>query len=115
MPSGNTAEPRLNWGDIRTLEYLYPNACRDNSIFDLPLKAQPVIFSKVAYGERNVPYVAEVKSIGAGVTYYSEMDLYGMAAMIESFSQQMKNGQNSGSMSPHQSHLLSLGQLTWSI
>lgn len=73
-----------NIRDTRTLNHLFPNAI-EHSLVKLPPDCQPEIFVPVASGARQAPFTAELKSMGSGVTFYSEVFTYSLAALVESF------------------------------
>lgn len=70
--------------DSRTLRSLYPNSI-NHSIVTLPADSQPEIFTSVARGSCEIPFVGEGKSFGSNETLYSELATYGLGALVESF------------------------------
>ena len=70
--------------DTRTLSTLYPHAVH-RSLVSIPGGCQPEIFTGVDFGSRKAPFNSELKSMGDGVTLYSEIATYCLGGMVESY------------------------------
>ena len=85
MPSGITFTERSPISqDTRTLATLYPHAVH-HSLVNIPVGCQPEIFTGVEFGSCKPPFNGELKSMGDGVTLYSEVATYCLGGMVESY------------------------------
>ena len=87
MPSGITfpiERSPISQDTRNTLATLYPHAVH-HSLVNIPAGCHPEIFTGVEFGSCKPPFNGELKSMGDGVTLYSEVATYCLGGMVESY------------------------------